>query len=101
MDQSPGHLSGHPRAPMSRPRFSLLPRPGPPHLIEDLIDWTADSERRPDFIDGVAARYPLSEENAFLPKLEFHRRPGYQSQTLPNLERYRDLAFGRDGASHG
>ncbi|MEA2562051.1 MAG: hypothetical protein QOH06_3555 [Acidobacteriota bacterium] len=86
---------------MNRPQSSLLPLPGSPHLIEDLVDWTVELERPPNLVDGVAARYPLAEENTFLPELEFHWRPGYQSQTLPNLDGHGDLTFGRDGASHG
>jgi len=76
-------------------------QPASPHLIEDLVDRTVESERRPNLIDWVAARYPLAEENAFLPELEFHRRPGYQPQAFPNLNGNGDLTFGRDGASHG
>jgi hypothetical protein len=73
----------------------------PPHLIENLVDGTAEPESRPDLVDGVAAGDPLAEENALLAELEFHRGPGPQSQALPNLQRHRDLTFGRDGASHG
>jgi hypothetical protein len=86
---------------MNQQRPSRLPRPRSSHLIEEVVNRTPGVERRPYLVDGMASGGPLAQENALLPELEFHRSSGDQPQPLAYLDRHGNLAFGRDGASHG